>query len=51
MDIISNNVKEAASFKKQIDEYFSLIRIWFRDVLLYKASKVMINWYFRMTIS
>lgn len=39
MDIISNNVKEAASFKKQIDEYFSLIRIWFRDVLLYKASK------------
>ncbi len=39
MDVISNNVKEAASFKKQIDEYFSLIRIWFRDVLLYKASK------------
>ena len=39
MDIISNNVKEVASFKKQIDEYFSLIRIWFRDVLLYKASK------------
>ena len=51
MDVISNNVKEAASFKKQIDEYFSLIRIWFRDVYYIRLQKVMINWYFRMTIS
>lgn len=39
MDIISSYIKEAASFKKQIEDYFSLMRIWFRDVLLYKAIK------------
>ena len=39
MDIITIHIKEAASFKKQIEEYFSLMRIWFRDVLLYKATR------------
>ena len=39
MDIVTTHVKEVASFKKQIDEYFGLMRIWFRDVLLYKATK------------
>lgn len=39
MDTISSHIKEAASFKKQIEEYFSLMQIWFRDVLLYKATK------------
>lgn len=39
MDTITNHIKEAESFKKQMDEYFSLMRIWFRDVLVYKAAK------------
>ena len=39
MDIITAHIKEAASFKKQIGEYFSLMRIWFRDVLIYKATR------------
>lgn len=39
MDIVTTHVKEAASFKTQIEEYFSLMRIWFRDVLLYKATR------------
>lgn len=38
MDIISSCIKEAGSFKKQMEEYFSLMRIWFRDLLLYKAA-------------
>lgn len=39
MDIITTHIKEAGSFKKQIGEYFSLMRIWFRDVLIYKATR------------
>lgn len=39
MDIINSHIKEAATFKKQIDDYFSLMRSWFRDVLLYKVTK------------
>lgn len=39
MDIINSHIKEAATFKKQMDEYFSLMRSWFRDVLLYKGTK------------
>lgn len=39
MDIITGYIKEAGSFKKQMDEYFSLMRIWFRDVLMYKVTK------------
>ncbi len=38
MDAVANDVKKAADFKKQIDEYFAIMRIWFRDILLYKAS-------------
>lgn len=39
MDIISQKIKEAGEFKKQIEDYFGLMRTWFRDVLLYKATK------------
>lgn len=39
MDVVSQNVKVAGEFKKNINEYFSLIRIWFRDLLMYKATK------------
>ena len=38
MDIITQRVKEAGSFKNQIDDYFGLMQTWFRDVLLYKAT-------------
>jgi DNA polymerase-3 subunit delta' len=38
MDVIAPKVKEAASFKKNIEEYLNLMRIWFRDVLLFKAT-------------
>lgn len=38
MDIIAGAVKAAGEFKKQNAEYFSLLRIWFRDMLMYKAS-------------
>lgn len=39
MDVVSAKVKEAGEFKKDIDEYLSLMRSWFRDVLIYKATK------------
>lgn len=39
MDIVSQNVKAASEFKKNINEYFGLMRIWFRDLLMYKATK------------
>lgn len=39
MDVVSQNVKAASEFKKNINEYFSLMRIWFRDLLMYKATK------------
>lgn len=38
MDIITDGVKKTGEFKKQIDEFFSLMRIWFRDMLIYKAT-------------
>lgn len=38
MDIIGEAIKKTGTFKKQIDEYFSLMRIWFRDILVYKAT-------------
>lgn len=38
MDIITDGVKKTGEFKKQIDEFFSLMRIWFRDILIYKAT-------------
>ena len=31
-------VKQIANFKLQINDYFDLITIWYRDVLLYKAT-------------
>ncbi len=37
MDTISADVKRAAEFKKEIGEYFSLMRSWFRDILMVKA--------------
>lgn len=39
MDIINSYIKEAGTFKKQMEEYFGLMRSWFRDVLLYKSVK------------
>ncbi|MCR5703922.1 MAG: DNA polymerase III subunit [Eubacterium sp.] len=39
MDVVSNKVKEATEFKKVINEYMALMRSWFRDVLMYKATK------------
>jgi DNA polymerase-3 subunit delta' len=39
MDMVNAKVKEAAEFKKDIGEYLSLMRSWFRDVLIYKATK------------
>jgi DNA polymerase-3 subunit delta' len=38
MDIITQKIKEAGEFKKQIEDYFGLMRTWFRDILLYKAT-------------
>jgi DNA polymerase-3 subunit delta' len=38
MDVIAAAIKAAGEFKKQSDEYFSLFRIWFRDMLMYKAT-------------
>lgn len=37
MDVVSSNVMQAAEFKKEIQEYFELLRIWFRDILMYKS--------------
>ncbi|MFQ6929651.1 MAG: hypothetical protein ACLRR3_00530 [Eubacterium sp.] len=39
MDIIGRQLRKQELFKKQIDEYFSLMRIWFRDILVYKATR------------
>lgn len=41
MDVITDCIKEASTFKKQMTDYFGLLRIWFRDVLLYKTTKDM----------
>lgn len=38
MDTIADAIKSAGEFKKQIGDYFSLLRIWFRDMLMYKAT-------------
>lgn len=38
MDVIAEAMKGAAEFKKQSGEYFSLMRVWFRDILIYKAT-------------
>lgn len=38
MDGIMESVKTAVGFKEDIDDYLDLMLMWFRDVLLYKAS-------------
>lgn len=38
MDVVADAIKSAGEFKKQMSEYFSLLRIWFRDMLIYKAT-------------
>ena len=35
---VSQEVKELETYKSQIQDYFDLMNIWFRDVLLYKAT-------------
>lgn len=35
---ISQTIKEMEEYKPQIQEYLDLMNIWFRDVLLYKAT-------------
>lgn len=39
MDVVKDNVKVASEFKKNINEYFNLLRMWFRDLLIYKSTK------------
>lgn len=39
MDNISDKVSKAGLFKNHIEDYFGLVRSWFRDVLMYKAVK------------
>ena len=38
MDRIAQVAKEVAAYKKQINEFFCLMRMWFRDVLMYKST-------------
>ena len=37
--VINSKVKEAGEFKTEITGYLDLINMWFRDVLLYKATR------------
>lgn len=36
---ITAAIKRASDYKNDIEEYVSILRIWFRDVLVYKACK------------
>lgn len=36
---IAAAIKRASDYKNSIEEYVSILRIWFRDVLVYKACK------------
>lgn len=36
---IASAIKRAADYKSDIQEYLDLVRIWFRDILVYKACK------------
>ena len=38
MTDVIRKVKLAAEFKSNIDEYFDMIRIWFRDVAMFKST-------------
>jgi DNA polymerase-3 subunit delta' len=44
-------VRELAEEKKNIDPFFDVLTIWFRDVLLYKATKETEGLVFRWEIS
>lgn len=48
---ISGYVKEAATFKDNISEYIDLMVAWFRDVLIFKASKDINQLIFKEDIS
>ena len=48
---ISGYVKEAAAFKDNISEYIDLMVAWFRDVLIFKASKDINQLIFKEEIS
>lgn len=48
---ISGYVKEAATFKDNIAEYIDLMVAWFRDVLIFKASKDINQLIFKENIS
>lgn len=48
---ISGYVKEAATFKDNIAEYIDLMVAWFRDVLIFKASKDINQLIFKEDIS
>lgn len=48
---ISGYVKEAATFKDNISEYIDLMVAWFRDVLIFKASKDINQLIFKENIS
>lgn len=48
---ISGYVKEAATFKDNISEYIDLMVAWFRDVLIFKASKDINQLIFKEEIS
>lgn len=39
INIITDAVKLAGELKKQISEYFNLMRVWYRDMLVYKSCK------------
>lgn len=36
---VTGAIKRAADYKSDIDEYLNLVRIWFRDVLIYKSCQ------------
>ncbi len=38
-DKVASYTKELTSYKDNIEEYMDLLTIWFRDVLIYKASR------------
>lgn len=48
---ISGYIKEAATFKDNIAEYIDLMVAWFRDVLIFKASKDINQLIFKEDIS
>ena len=39
INVITQAVKTAGELKKNIDEFFDLMYVWYRDMLVYKACK------------